>query len=234
MAEVADLIIIDDRNINHNGYVQGQLGRKPVWTTIDLIAKFEQSARREHLTALRRSGLCFVPLAPDELTGLMAETTVEDGRFIETAELRAVRENLIMTRMLNTLQLPQEHVWFDRMIEAFIFAIKAQWQEGTSEQESKARAGWLLEQFDIRGWAHRRPESETDLADVRYRAQAMALMTIPGASRRTRTAYWRWLEEVLIERLREEEGPVYDAIVDQVIALIREATERGQGRQHDG
>src|SRR5882724_5240482 len=130
-----DIVVIDDRYVNQNGTISGPENTKLIWTTFDLLtsATYTPNQQREHLTALRRAGYCFVPLAVQELSALVAQATIVNDELVETAELKAVRENLQLARMSNGLQFPNEHVWLDNVSKAFLEVAKGQWHDGMDE-----------------------------------------------------------------------------------------------------
>src|SRR5271165_4629482 len=104
---------------------------KPVWTTFDLLMteNYNPAQQREYLTTMRRASLGFVPILVEELTSSIEQAAISDGNLVESAELKAMRESLLVARMSNGLQLPKEHVWLDNLIRSFIEAIKLQWHE---------------------------------------------------------------------------------------------------------
>src|SRR4029077_19866427 len=104
---------------------------------------------------LRAAGVAFVPFDRDELDTLLSRPAVSDGQIVESAELKALRENLQLCRMSSGLQLPKESSWFDGMTRVLFESIKGQWREGVDSEASAARSTWLLQLLDLRGWAHR-------------------------------------------------------------------------------
>jgi len=176
-----------------------------------------------------------VPIKVDELVSLIGRAPVSADRVVETAELKAVRENLQLARMSNGLQWPKERVWLDNVIIAFVEAIKAQWHEGMDEAATRARSDWLVEQFDIRQWAHRYTTGEQpDVASERYRGQVLSLaMLNTGVSLEIKQKYWQWFEETVLERIREEQQDLYNDIIKQVRSIISEASQQTRDGKKD-
>ena len=184
---------------------------------------------------MRRAGLCFVPLKVEELIRLVGKASVVDGMLIETAELKAVRENLQLARMSNGLQWPKEHVWLDNLILAFLEAIKAQWHDGMDEEIARARSKWLLEQFEIRQWSHRfATEKQPDIGSDRYRGQVLSLAVLnTNVAPQTRQKYWRWFEDTILDPIRDEHRDLFTAIVQRVRTIISEASEQSRKDGND-
>ena len=124
-AGLADVLVIDDRHFNRHAHVSGEFGVRPIWTTYDVLSLTmgDGVQIQEHVSKLRRAGFCLVPIKVDELVTLVARAEVTGDRLIETAELKAVRENVQLVRMSNALQLPNERVWLDNVTRAFLQAI---------------------------------------------------------------------------------------------------------------
>ena len=231
-AALAEVVVVDDRSINQLGGVQGAHGVTPIRTTLDLLTEpaYSPAERREYLTAMRRAGLAFVPVGLEELMALVEQASTSEGKLIESAELKALRESLQMARMSNALQLPQEHVWLDSVILTFAQAIRAQWRAGFNEETARARSDWLLEQLDIRRWSHRlKVDGHPEFNEIRYRNQILSLamlnLEVPAA---VKERYWEWLNAALLARIRDEQPELYSAVVQRVTEIIDSAVTRSE------
>lgn len=226
VAALADAAIIDDRYLNQHASVSHDRGETtPIVTTFDLLSAL-QPAQDEHahyVSRMRSAGIAFVPLSSDELGVLLSRAPIADDRLVETAELKALRENLQLCRMSNGLQLPKESVWFDGVVRALIETIKAQWCEGIGRAAARARSTWLLQQLEVRGWSHRYVNDQNrGISELRFRAQLMALVTFrveaPMAIRR---AYWEWVDDALLDSVRDLRSDLYRAFVQDVSGVIK-------------
>jgi hypothetical protein len=231
-AGLTEIAVIDDRYLNQHATISHKGAETPIRTTIDLVAGM-QLAREEHaelITRLRAAGFAFVPLTKDELASFLERAAVVNEELVETAELRALRENLQMCRMSLGLQLPQESVWFDGAVRVLLETLRAQWREGADFEIAKARSNWMLAQLDLRGWAHRLAnEDNRGISEARFRAQLLALMTFSTqAVPEIRQAYWEWLEETLLEGIRTQQGDFYRLLIDDVRRLITRFVEDQQ------
>jgi len=229
---LADVAVIDDRFLNQHATVSHGGVTTPILTTADLLAGWQltRDEHAEHMTHVRSAGLAFLPLSREELDGLLARAATDGDRLIETAELRAVREYLLLCRMSTGLQLPKESVWFDGVIRVLIETLKDQWREGADLAAARVRSEWLLRQLDLRGWAHRYAnEGNRGISEVRFRAQLLALMTFNlAASTNNRRTFWEWLDQALVDDVQSHHHDVYDALVGDVVKLISGMIARQQ------
>ena len=182
----------------------------------------------DYLVRARAAGLAFVPLTSGELSTLLARARVVDGVLVESAELRAIRENLELCRMSAGLQLPTEAPWLANVSGVLAGAIKGQWRDGVELADAAARSTWLAELLDVRRWAHHWLEQgPEETYSARYRAQLLGLMTFTSeAPDATRAAYWDWLEGAILARLRERQPDLYNVLIADLASVIRGIAER--------
>jgi hypothetical protein len=226
-AKLADVLIIDDRHFNQHGNVRGDFGTKPIWTTYDVMSFFiGGDLFCEHLTTLRRAGYCFIPVRTEELVNLLAVANIVEDVVVETAELKALRENLLLTRLTGSLQWPKEKIWLGNLASAYIEAIKSQWRDDSNFQHASAKSNWLLAQFDIRHWASQYGETETtDSVNARYRGLVLSLaMLNTGVQLKTKQRYWKWHAKAVLEPLRELQPRIYEELIEQVRSMVVDAS----------
>ena len=216
-----DVLVSDDRFLNNHLHADSDGGSVPIASTLDLLNSLASSAamsdadRRIHGTRLRRAGYLFIPVAKDELLWQLRSATVREGRLVETAELRAVRENVLLTRINNYLQLPDELPWLATTLQAFVAALKDLWRESTNPSDTSARADWILGQIDPRGWAHRLPSEEAGPATEANRAQQLVQLLLPHPETppEVKEQYWEWVETRLLKPIQETEPRLYSWLV---------------------
>ena len=155
-----DAVIADDRLINQHLHIDNGTTQTPIFSTLDLLDALESGSviSEDHLleyrTLIRRAGYFFVPVSEEELERYLKASAVEDGKVIETAELKAIRESVLRVRMGDWLQLPEEALWLDGTLKAYIHVLKKLWIDGADIAEVTARSNWIADQVDVRGWAH--------------------------------------------------------------------------------
>jgi len=233
----ADVAVIDDRYLNQHATITHDGVTTPIRTTCDLLAglQFDADSLAEHMTRLRAAGLAFVPMSLKELCALLQRAGTAGGSVVETAELKALRENLQLCRMSTGLQLPKEAVWFDNIVRVLMDTIKLQWNDGADYEVARSRSNWLLQQLDLRGWSHRLiNEHNRGVSQLRFRAQLLALMASSvEASAATRSLYWEWLNQALVNDVSTQQPQLYEALVSDVSRLIEDVVARQQTESAD-
>jgi hypothetical protein len=233
LAKHVEAIVVDDRFLNQHGHFANGSSQVPILTTLDILAGLCSSNNidfdqwLEYRTNLRRANYLFLPMTSAEIEHHLSVADVVDGRLVETAELKAIRENLLRIRMSNFLQLPKEAPWLSGVIQTFTDALKAQWQKAQSITATRARSDWLAELLDLRGWAH------CFVADGGMRAieqghvaQIMSLLCAPqDFTAETEERYWEWVEERFLNKIREEESDIYSLVIERTKELISHVAE---------
>lgn len=171
--------------------------------------------RLDHRTRLRRAGYFFVPVTVDELERCLRESTVADGGVVETAELKAIRESVLRVRMSDWLRLPEEAPWLDETLKAFVRVLRILWVDGVYIEAVIARSNWLVEQIDVRGWAHSLvPENADNVVQIGRAAHILLLLAPPtGVQQSVVGAYWSWVEERILAPVQEQFPEVYERLV---------------------
>jgi len=233
LASQCDVVIIDDRFLNQHSYIDSGGGQAPVFSTLDLLdalvatGVLSDDDRLEHATRLRRAGYFFVPVTVAQLQQYLRETTVVDGEVVETAELKAVRESVLRVRMSDWLRLPEEAPWLDVTLNAFIRMLRSLWVDGADIEGTIARSNWLVEQVDVRGWAHSFVPEAADNIVRRGRAEHILLLLMPvaGVQEIVVDAYWNWVEEGILAPIQEQFPEVYEWLVDWLRSYIAKMAE---------
>ena len=134
---------------------------------------------------------------------MLSSSLVHDEKVVENAELKSLRESLLIARMSNSLQLPKEGPWLDNCMRVLLDAVRLQWQDGADVVRARARSNWLLELLDIRGWAQRtNPTPQAVVSEVRYRGMVLSLSLAQGIPRLQRASYWEWLKKLSCVKLK--------------------------------
>ena len=229
LAKYCDALIVDDRFVNRLVTATSEPTLPTILTTLELLDILRQNGDisygqwLEHRTALRRSGYAFLPVDIGELTSYFEATRASESAFVETAELKAIRENLLQVRMTKFLQLPTEGSWIDSLIHTFLRVLKSQWVPGLDVQATTARSNWLLQQIDVRGWAHFLTPSEAEgRLPFNISRFVLELAKLPdgGIEGKTRVEFWRWIEGVLLRPIKERYPKVYSLLVADYRSII--------------
>lgn len=242
LADEVDAIVIDDRAINHHTNVGGDTRTVPLLTSLDLLASLEVNKKistevyRAALTTLRQANFIFVPVTPTDLGYYLAFAKMQDGQLVETAELKAVRENIVSIKLGKYVQLPREANWFESTRSTLLEVLKEQWLHSTDSPLLRARANWLLRLADIRGWMHIIPNAVVEPLGVVEGASVLQLMNLiilpPGFDATRAKEYMAWLEEEILTPIREEQPRLYAALASRVKAVATTTIIAMQARVH--
>ena len=212
-ASECNAIIVDDRAINqHLSAGEGQGRRCVVLTTLDVLAALAASDRiapeelTEFRSRLRRGGYLFVDVCEEEVFAELTRSAVEEGRVVETAELKSIRESILLIRMSAYLQAPAEAQWLNLMLKSLISTLKRLWAENESLEVLRARADWVLALIDIKGWLYCfEPNHALQLLNE-GRATHFALLARPpmDAGEEAIAHYLEWANDCIFSPLEEE------------------------------
>ncbi|MDT3705209.1 MAG: hypothetical protein ROZ09_00170 [Thiobacillus sp.] len=233
LASSCDVIISDDRLLNQHGHVDDGKLQAPILSTLDVLDALASANAisaedlLEHRTLLRRAGYFFMPVTDDELAQNLNASTVKNGKVIETAELKAIRESILRVRMSDWLQLPKEAPWLDTTLKVFIKALKKLWTSVSDLSETTARSNWILDQADLRGWAHSfGPENGDNVVRIGRGALILPLLLSPfDAPPEIEGAYWGWVESEILGPIKEQFPDLYAWIVEWQRIQVSEMAE---------
>ena len=234
LARHCDAIITDDRFLNQHPNFDDDGAFAPIFSTLDLIDALVSTGsitpenRLEYRTRLRQAGYFFVPISDDELAHHLNVSTVEDDKIIETAELRAIRENILRVRMSTWLQIPKEALWLDTIRKVFIRVLKGLWKADADFSSSRVRSDWIMDQIDIRGWAHSfSGENGPDIVKKVHVEQILMMLISPvDVPQEVRSEYWSWVEDRILVPIKEQYPDLYSCIVEWHRRSIAEMAER--------
>ena len=176
----------------------------------------------EYRTRLRQAGYFFVPVSEDELAHHLNASMIKDGKVVEIAELKAIRENLLCVRMRTWLQIPKEFPWLNTSLIAFIQVMKSSWKPDANFSDVQARSNWIMDQIDIRGWAHSFGKEIGDNIVKTERGAFLQLMLTPPVNvpREIQDKYWGWVEERVLVPIKEKYPDLYSWIVEGQRKLV--------------
>ena len=233
LAGNCDAIVSDDRFINQHANIGDDGSQVPLFSTLDLLDALTSAGtitlddQLEYRTRLRRAGYFFVPVEENELTAHLSDSRIRDGKVIETAELKAIRENILRVRISDWLQVPNEAPWLSTTLGVFIRTLKALWVDDTdlssvtgSLQLASGTVGHsgLGPQPWTREWRQSRQER------TRY-AHPDASHSSVRCPQKVRDAYWDWAEDKVLLPLKEQYPELYSRIVDQYRRRISEIAD---------
>ena len=216
-------IVVDDRCINQNASISNKGIQIPVFTTLDVIDELvssdsiTQGDRLEYRTRLRRAGYFFVPVIQHELGHHLAASAVREGKVVEVAELKAIRENILCIQMSGWLQFPKEHFWVDTFLTAFVLTLNDLWSAGTDLSNARAFSEWIVGSIDLPRWFQNLADKNKDnMNPVEYEARGIRMLMIStGVSPEVLEDYWAWIEDRILFQIKEQRPDLYYRVLEQ-------------------
>lgn len=230
-----DAICVDDRYINRHSVLTDQKGRSvPIVCVLDVLRYLESHGvldsrkRRSALHRLRESGFVLVSIEPDELDALLrAARFDQEGRIIESAELRVLRQAIMRIRSLDLVNIPLEEPFLGRLQLTGVQVIRGLWQDGSLSPEQVASlSDWVWRNLvpSPIDWSRniRDPKRPTLVRDAIARHLGLLLTPIPGINDERRRAFLDWVEREILEPLL----PANASLVDGAADLVRQQIEQ--------
>lgn len=195
-----EAVCIDDRFVTKNSMLTDRQGKTvAVPCVLDVLRHLEargvltSGMRQNTLHRLRQSGFAFVSVEPDELKRLLTSVHwQEDGTFIESAELRIIRQTLARMRSLDILRQPEEMAFLGSLRYTSLWVISQLWiDEAIPEERAAYLTDWI--------WRHTAP-SPLDWHEVRGEEAfvpylGLLLQPFPIISKERRQAFQSWIQE---------------------------------------
>jgi hypothetical protein len=235
LAEPVDAILIDDRFINQHATMTIDDRATRLLSTLDILDLFREAGELDeetfltHRTYLRQAGYQLIPVRREEIRTLIQRARIADGTLIETAELRAIREALLRARMSTIVQLPLEAAFLHGSLAAIIFGMRDCWSDAPDTPTAVARADWLLNLADVRGWAGSAIKGhERNMALYGYAAYLLQIISAPlNAETGLRGEYFKWVTDRVLAGVKEYQPEVYAWIVARAKELTLSGVDEG-------
>lgn len=229
LPHVADLVVSDDRFLNEHTSITSGESTAALATSLDLLDVLRENRQisfdqwLDARTTLRRRGFVFIPVDLDELQHHLCQASTSDTKLVETAELRAIREALLLARMHGLLQLPSEVNWLNDFLKVVVEAIKSQWSDSVDDATARARSCWLLGLIDPRGWSGSMDHPpDADALNAGYASLLFQLIVLPAsASGDSALRFSKWITDSVVDPLRQQEPRMFDLVLSQSKQLVR-------------
>ncbi|MCL6729191.1 tetratricopeptide repeat protein [Sphingomonas hankyongi] len=210
LARQSGFLVTDDRFLNRYERFDDLGQSHCIVSSIECLSRLAAAGRIEPgrletmRDRLRRAGAAFVPVDAMELERLVDEAAVDTSadppRLLETAELRALRENVRLIQARGWFDPKKDGPWLNQLHIAAADALAAQWRDVVRDDERAARSEWLLGLIDRSGWADSRVSRELD--GMAGSAVLLDVITVTSrldqADKRVRPAFETWVEERFI------------------------------------
>lgn len=239
-----DAIVVDDKSINlHQSFVEGQdstnvFSSLDVIETLTTVGSISNVERLDCRMQLRKAGYILVPVDVDELIHHLDDASIENGEVVETAELKAIRENLLLVRLNECNLSVEEDDWLRSLFRTFREALKELWKRGGDLSDpqarsewmldAQARSDWILRQLELRIWAHCfERETGEHMVGHGYGAHVMSLLLLPFEElQEEKEDYWRWIEDRVLNPIKEQSPEQYLELVEWYRGFVAAQVDR--------
>ena len=225
--EHVDAMICDDRAINKNLVATDNDASRPILTSIEVLVKMKNegllSIQEElHLRhRLRQANYLLLPLTYEDIQFALEQSIIVEGRLIETAEMRSIREYLAAIAMTDWFQMPSEADWLSETHTTIRSAIWNQWKNTDSRELAAARSSWLISMFDLRLWLRFRPFDANEIEWMRACQLFLLTHSTSNLSEDETNAFLSWLDDCHIAPLKEQRPSMFN----ELVSLCREVVE---------
>ncbi len=242
LTKSCDALFLDDRFLNQHPNIDNNGASTPIFSTLELLDELVSTGsitdqeRMEYKTRLRQAGYIFVPVSEEELAHHLDASPVKDDKLIETAELKAIRENILSIRMSTWLQFPKETLWLDSLFMVIVRVLKGLWRANSELTSTRIRSDWILNQIDLQGWTHCFDEENRDNFDKTKRAPLIMMMLTPilEAPHEVKKEYWNWVEQRILIPTKEEKADFYSWILEWQRKNIAHIVEHSSKQWEEG
>jgi hypothetical protein len=226
--------VFDDRGLNKEPFVVDVLGyRTQIVSSLDVI---EELAARGLLTTderrllrhrLRLAGAGLVPVDAEEIV-----FAAERSRDVESADLKAIRESILLARRADACRFPAEIPWFAQSLHAVKSAVMQIWLTEADHKRAAALASAVLElrlqpEDWVEPWGTQTPPDWVEAANSAIISSLALPVELPEGP--IVEAYNAWLEQEVLEPLRLRSPIAYRAVVGYVRTFVDHFLEQGDG-----
>ena len=227
-----DALCVDDRYVNSHVISTSPEGREvPVVCVLDVLRGMHSArviSEVEYWTArhrLREAGFAFVPLEAEELLRHLRGAEFEDGRMLETANLRVIRQTVNRFDSFDLLGADEARQMSQEMALGCVEVLRRLWADASIGVDVAAELStWIWRYLPATTFLVRKDaptgESSTPLEELLpSRLCPLLLGPVMGSGER-RAAYRQWLEWTVIEPLRSASPELVESATDDVLATI--------------
>lgn len=234
----AEVAVIDDRGLNKEPFVLDNHGhRARMVTSLDMIEELRhrQVISDDQWRALRHrlrvAGASLLPLDTREIVIATLRCTNSDS-----AELRAMKESVLLARVAALPRFPSEIPWFATTLVASKNAIIAVWAKEPDHKRAALLANTIRD-------LQQHPEDWVDQWDGQAPpnwVNGVSLVMVAGLALpfellddELRQAYNNWLESNILEPLRVRGAETYATVVQHIRSLINSIAKDDDDREEN-
>lgn len=154
-----DAIVTDERFLNKFKNIKTEFGDVPTITTWDLIhilhSKNILNERDLFSTKIKliNRGYIFCKLNENELDKIFDASINNANGLVESAELKAIRQNMVLIKSSEFIELPRDAEWLISLMSSLSRYLKSIWDRYEDDSKCKAISNWLYHLIDYKTWA---------------------------------------------------------------------------------
>jgi hypothetical protein len=220
-----DAVVCDDRALNKENFAADSKGKRiPCLSTLDVLEELcgrgaiSESERLSARHKLRVGGAAIMPVETSEVSN-----AVNRSHRAMSAELRAIQESIDLARVAEIPSFPREIRWFANTSMAVKAAIMPIWNSVGNPELAGRLSNMVMHTIPKpEDWVARwDPEPPLEWVEALSRVITSALaLPIELGETETIAAYNTWLERNYLEPMRAVWPERYQAVVEQLRALI--------------
>lgn len=219
-----DAFCIDDRFFNKHRYITDKKNRSiPIVCVTDILHQLQVqgiiTADELHIGfhKLRQAGFAFVPIPFEELEKRLGNVIWDDDDFfIESAEMRIMRQSLMRVRSLDMISLPDESLYLEQIILGSALIIRKLWSDESIATEKVINlSNWIWRNIapSPLDWVKNLREPENKEAALEGFAQHHSVLIKPmNVGKERYDAYLKWLEDDIFSTLLPGNSDLIDAL----------------------
>ncbi|HHD7737072.1 TPA: hypothetical protein ACOWQJ_001271 [Providencia rettgeri] len=226
---ISDAILIDDRYICKHKKFSINERDVPIFTSLNFIETLFHKGiitieqKFEYRTSLRELGFEFITITSEELEYHLEQADIVNCQLKPTKHLRLIEENLALIRINGLVKLPRDAQWLLKILRVISTVIKNLWSMDISIEICRARSCWLYKLMGYREWAQAH-HVRTD-EGIAYSGEVLEINSLliaeKSLSRERKIAYNEWLDDFILEPLKDTDPTSFKSLVDSTKNQIR-------------
>jgi len=225
LSGLADAFVVDDPFLNqHRQFTGRDNDVTPIFSSLDIIkhigklGRIDKYKESQLKTDLRKFG--FTAIVPDqvEIEEQLFRAIIRDGKIIQSAELKALRDSFTHMQMTSALNMPEEYVYLANLFKAARGVITSIWVSTNTNSDKEIRSNWLIDLIDLKGWSTCY-SYELGSSVARNSSLSFTRILISNGAAITelkqRLAYFDWLDRRCIQPIKGEKPALYKQIVEE-------------------
>lgn len=239
-----DAIVTDERFLNRFRNINTGFGDVATVTTWDLlhILHCKKVLTDRDLFAnkikLIDKGYIFCKLSENELNRIFDAVVINVNGIVERAELKAIRQNIILIKSSDFIELPRDAEWLISIMSSLSHYLMSIWDRYEDDSKCKAISNWLYDLIDYKTWA----ECYTDQVGESFvlNADMLRINSLLYSNNITRVdrkkAYHDWLTEEILADIKYSKPNLYEMLLINArnlsLAGASEISENLKGNYH--